>query len=230
MKTTFDSRTNADWLDLAGRRVLIAGAGGVGAACALGFARAGCRTLVVDRDAAALDELTADAEFSASGGQTLVADLSLPGSGERAVAAAVELFGGLDVLLHCVGINDRRPILEIDESDWDRIIATNLSSAFGLARAAGRHMVANLSGRVIVLSSVSGLLAHRNHGAYAASKGGLNQLMRVMAVEWAASGVTVNAIAPGVHGDCVDSRSPGLDGDARRAARTDSRWSIRNGG
>ena len=83
------------------------------------------------------------------------------------------------------------------EDDWDRVLAVNLSTVFGLARAAGRHMVAQGSGRVIAMSSVSGVLAHKFHGAYAASKGGLNQLMRVMAAEWASSGVTVNMIAPG---------------------------------
>ena len=105
--------------------------------------------------------------------------------------------GGLDVLLHAVGINDRRPILDFTEDEWDHIIRVNLSSLFGLAQAAGRHMVEQGYGRVLALSSVSGLLAHHSHGPYAASKGGINQLLRVMAREWASSGVTVNALAPG---------------------------------
>jgi len=176
------------WLGLAGKRVLIAGAGGIGSACALGYADAGATTLVVDRDPRRLEALP---------GKTLEVDLSVPGSGAEIVAAAVDLLGGLDVLLHCVGMNDRRPILDLTEDDWDRVLSTNLSTAFTLAQAAGRHMVGQGRGRIVLLSSVSGLLAHKSHGPYAASKGGLNQMMRVMAAEWAAHGVTVNAVAPG---------------------------------
>ena len=129
--------------------------------------------------------------------ELIQADLTEHGSGERVVAEVVERLGGLDVLLHAVGINDRRPILEFTEDEWDHILRVNLSSVFGLAQAAGRHMVEQGYGRVLALSSVSGLLAHHSHGPYAASKGGINQLLRVMAREWASSGVTVNALAPG---------------------------------
>jgi NAD(P)-dependent dehydrogenase (short-subunit alcohol dehydrogenase family) len=186
-----------DWLGLRGARVLIAGAGGIGAACALGFARAGCDLLVVDRDPSALERLAAHNDLGDAAGQALEADLGTPGGGARVVEAALSRLGGLDVVVHSIGINERRPVLELGEEDWDRVLAVNLSTVFGLAQAAGRHLVAQGSGRVIAMSSVSGSLAHRLHGAYAASKGGMNQLLRVMAAEWAPSGVTVNMIAPG---------------------------------
>jgi NAD(P)-dependent dehydrogenase (short-subunit alcohol dehydrogenase family) len=99
--------------------------------------------------------------------------------------------------LHAVGVNDRRPILEIGEDDWERVLSINLSSAFFLGQAAGASMVRSGGGRVIFISSVAGLLGHANHGPYAATKGGLNQLLRVMAREWAPAGVTVNGVAPG---------------------------------
>jgi gluconate 5-dehydrogenase len=187
---------DSTWLGLRGARVVVAGAGGIGAECIRGFAAAGARVLAVDRDGARL------AEVCGAGGESadvmsLVADLTEPAAGERAIAEAQERLGGVDVLLHAVGVNDRRPVLEFTEADWERVVRTNLFSAFGIAQAAGRAMVAAGSGRVVFLSSVSGLLAHQKHGPYAASKGGLNQLMRVMAAEWAASGVTVNAVAPG---------------------------------
>ncbi len=185
------------WLGLEGARVLIAGAGGIGGACAIAFAAAGARVLVVDRSAEALATLADDAVFAATGGQTIIADLTEHGAGAAVVAAAVERLGGLDVLLHAVGINDRRPILDFSEDEWEQILRVNLFTLFGLAQAAGRHMVAERRGRIIALSSVSGLLAHHSHGPYAASKGGINQLLRVMAREWAPFGVTVNAIAPG---------------------------------
>lgn len=183
------------WLGLGGARVLVVGAGGIGAECALGFAGVGASVSLVDRDQSRLDLLAADPAFA--GLRYQCADLAEPGAGARVVSSAVNQLGGLDVLLHCIGMNDRRPVLDFTEEEWDRVMRTNLSTAFGVAQAAGRHMVAQGAGRIVVLSSVSGLLAHKNHGPYAASKGALNQMMRVMAAEWAADGVTVNAIAPG---------------------------------
>ncbi len=189
-----DDRTGAGWLGLETSRVLVAGAGGIGAACASAFAEAGARVAVVDRSAEALAELAA----SFPGDLVAIqADLTEHGAGARVVGDVLERLGGLDVLLHAVGINDRRPILDFTEDEWDRILQVNLTTLFGLAQAAGRHMVERRSGRVLALSSVSGLLAHHSHGPYAASKGGINQLLRVMAREWAPYGVTVNALAPG---------------------------------
>jgi gluconate 5-dehydrogenase len=188
--------TDATWLGLHGARVLVAGAGGIGGACALAYAQAGASVAVVDRDAVALDGLLSD---QASGVPivALTADLTEHGAGERVVAEAIERLGGLDVLLHAVGINDRRPIFDFTEDEWERVMRVNLFTVFGLAQAAGRHMVEQRHGRILALSSVSGLLAHHSHGPYAASKGGINQLLRVMAREWAPFGVTVNALAPG---------------------------------
>lgn len=189
-----DEGLHSRWLGLDGSRVLVAGAGGIGGACAVAFAEAGARVAVVDRSAAALAELAGSFPGPLV---TIESDLTEHGSGARVVAETVERLGGLDVLLHAVGINDRRPILDFTEDEWERIIRVNLSTLFGLAQAAGRHMVERRSGRVLALSSVSGLLAHHSHGPYAASKGGINQLLRVMAREWAPYGVTVNALAPG---------------------------------
>lgn len=186
-----ESAPDAAWLGLAAARVLVAGAGGIGGACAQAFRAAGATVAVVDRDAVALGR------FADEGYATIQADLTEHGSGARVVDEAAALLGGLDVLLHAVGINDRRPILDFTEEEWERVLRVNLFSLFGLAQAAGRHMVAQRSGRVLALSSVSGLLAHHSHGPYAASKGGINQLLRVMAREWAPYEVTVNALAPG---------------------------------
>lgn len=182
-----------DWLGLAGSRVLIVGAGGIGTDLAGGFVAAGASVVVVDRDRSRLDGVKAMLPTVS----VLQADLLDDGAGARVVAQAIESLGGLDVLVHCVGMNDRRPVLDFTEGEWEHIMRTNLSTAFGVAQAAGRHMVEQKHGHIVVFSSVSGLLAHKNHAPYAASKGGLNQMMRVMAAEWASSGVTVNAVAPG---------------------------------
>jgi NAD(P)-dependent dehydrogenase (short-subunit alcohol dehydrogenase family) len=192
-----DTARDTAWLGLHGSRALIAGAGGIGGACALAYAGAGASVAVVDRDRAALDAIGVGLEAARVPYVLIEADLTEHGAGERVVAQVVEELGGLDIMLHAVGINDRRPILDFTEDEWDHILRVNLSSLFGLAQAAGRHMVEQGHGRVLALSSVSGLLAHHSHGPYAASKGGINQLLRVMAREWASAGVTVNALAPG---------------------------------
>ena len=91
----------------------------------------------------------------------------------------------------------REPVLELGDDDWASTLTLNLSSAYWLGQAVGRLMVDAKYGRMVFVSSVSGLLAHANHAPYAATKGGMNQLLRVMAREWAPFGVTVNAVAPG---------------------------------
>jgi gluconate 5-dehydrogenase len=188
-----------DWLELTGSAVLVAGAGGIGRACAVGYAQRGAAVALVDNSSSRLEAALAEihSKVPAAKACAIEADLTESGCGATVVQEVIEQLGGLDVLLHAVGVNDRRPILDFDTEDWNRILQVNLGSAFAVAQAAGRHMVAQERGRIIMMSSVSGLLAHAKHGPYAASKGGMNQLVRVMAHEWAPHNVTVNAIAPG---------------------------------
>lgn len=180
----------SDWLGLNGQRVLIAGAGGIGSALSAAFADANAKVVVADVNPAGLAAL--DPRVTA-----LEVDLSATAGCDDAVERTKAELGGLDILVHAVGVNNRLPILDTTDEDWRRMIDVNLTSAFRLGRAAGREMVKAGYGRQVYCSSVSGLLAHPDHGPYAASKGGLNQLIRVMAREWAAAGVTVNAVAPG---------------------------------
>lgn len=179
-----------DWLGMADQRVLVAGAGGIGGACAVAFADAGARVVTADVSQERLSVL--DPRITG-----VAADLTTTAGCAAAIAAVEAELGGVDVLVHAVGVNLRVPILEVKDTDWQRIIDVNLTSAFLLGKAAGRLMVDAGYGRQVYCSSVSGLLAHPDHGPYAASKGGLDQLIRVMAREWASSGVTVNAIGPG---------------------------------
>jgi len=172
----------SDWLGLAGLRVVVAGgAGTFGAALCDGFRAAGAEVVVID----------------VQPGDHVQADLSDPGEARAAIAEAAERLGGLDVFVHSVGINRRKPIEEYDDDDWDDIVSINLSSAFYTAQAALPRMRAQRHGRIVFFSSVAGRSGHKNHGPYAATKGAINQLMRVMAHEHAADGVTVNAVAPG---------------------------------
>jgi len=187
----------SDWLGLKGSNVVVAGAGGIGAACVSAFVDAGAKVAVIDRQKEVLDDLVALHQARGQDVVSITADLTDPGAAEAVIAQLSDAWGTVDVLVHCLGVNDRRPILEIEEATWSRLIDINLSTAFRLGSAVGRMMCDAGTGRVIFLSSVAGLLGHKDHGPYAASKGGMNQLMRVMAAEWAALGVTVNAVAPG---------------------------------
>jgi gluconate 5-dehydrogenase len=186
------SASSGDWLGLTERRVLIAGgAGTLGSALVRGFQTAGARVAAADVSAEGL------AALAQGGVATIETDLRDPAACRACVSAARERLDGLDVFVHCVGINDRRPLEDYDDALWDSIIATNLTSAFHTATAAAGAMREQRSGRVIFFSSVAGRSGHKLHGPYAASKGAINQLMRVMAHEYAADNVTVNAVAPG---------------------------------
>jgi gluconate 5-dehydrogenase len=170
------------WLGLEGKRVLVAGgAGSFGAAIVDAFRAQGAQVAVID----------------VQEGEHIRADLRDAEAARGAMRAAAEQLGGIDVFVHSAGINRRKPIEEYSDADWDDIVAINLSSAFYTAQAVLPAMRAQGHGRVVFFSSVAGRSGHRNHGPYAATKGAINQLMRVMAHEHAADGVTVNAVAPG---------------------------------
>ena len=186
-----------DWLTLEGRSALVFGAGGLGGASALSLAARGARVVLVDVNPATLDAVTRAAKEAGLDVTPVVADLRTAQACRAAVDEAVALTGTPQVFLHAVGRNVRKPVLELDDTDWEQTLTLNLSTAYWLGRAVGRLMVGQRYGRMVFVSSVSGLLAHPDHAPYAATKGGMNQLLRVMAREWAPHGVTVNAVAPG---------------------------------
>jgi NAD(P)-dependent dehydrogenase (short-subunit alcohol dehydrogenase family) len=178
-----------DWLGLEGQRVVVAGgAGTIGSALVSGFADAGASVGVID-----LVVSNVDARVSA----TERADLSDGDAARSSLQRVIDQLGGLDGLVHCVGINDRKPIESYTAPEWDRIVGVNLTSAFHLSAHAAVAMREQRRGRIVFFSSVAGRSGHKLHGPYAATKGAINQLMRVIAHEYAAHGVTANAVAPG---------------------------------
>src|SRR5687768_4749368 len=112
-------------LALENRRVLVAGAGGLGGACVAGFAESGARVVVADADGQRLRDLDGELDLAA----VLTADLSRAEERRTAVDKAVATLGGLDVFVHALGVNDRRPLLEFGDDDWARVLTINLSSA-----------------------------------------------------------------------------------------------------
>jgi gluconate 5-dehydrogenase len=176
-------------LGLSGARVVVAGAGGLGRQIASAFAGQDAQVAVIDANAGRPSARRHGHHLA------IAADLTSPSMCADAVAAAVKGLGGMDAAVHAVGINNRRPVLEVD--DWEEILSVNAGSAFYFGQAVGTYLTGQGHGSLIYLSSVAGLLGHPHHAPYAASKGAINQMMRVMAAEWASSGVTVNAVAPG---------------------------------
>lgn len=187
----------SDWLGLAGRKALVLGAGGLGGESALSLARAGVQIVLVDAYGERVESLAEQIRDVGGEAQIRTADLTDGQTCRDVVADAWHALGSFDIYLHAIGRNERRPILDIDDEVWSDLVTLNLSTAYWSGQAAGRRMCAQGHGRMVFVSSVSGLLAHADHAPYAATKGGLNQLMRVMAREWAGVGVTVNAVAPG---------------------------------
>lgn len=186
-----------DWLQLRERACLVVGAGGLGGASATALAMLGARVLLVDVNEENLESVRRATKDAGADVDTLTADLREAQNCRDAVADAGSRLGRIDVFLHAVGRNVRRPMAELGDDDWADTLTLNLSTAYWCGQAVGRVMCAQGYGRMVFMSSVSGLLAHAHHAPYAATKGGLNQLVRVMAREWAPDGVTVNAVAPG---------------------------------
>jgi gluconate 5-dehydrogenase len=186
-----------DWLTLDRRPALVFGAGGLGGASAVSLAVQGALVALVDYSTENLDAVVRAAKDAGGEVKPLVADLRTAAACRAAVSEAVGLVGTPQVFLHAVGRNVRKPVLDLQDDDWLETVSLNLSSAYWLGQAVGRLMVEQRYGRMVFVSSVSGLLAHPAHAPYAATKGGMNQLLRVMAREWAPYGVTVNAVAPG---------------------------------
>jgi len=181
---------------LQGKVALVTGgAQGIGAACVARFAAEGARVLFVDRDAGAGQAL---ARALGDAVAFVPADVTERGSARSAVRATVERFGRLDVLLNNAGITHAASFLELAEEDFDRVLAINLRSYFTFGQAAARQMVEQGEGGAIVnMSSVNAVLAIPDQVPYVVSKGGVNQLTRVMAIGLAEHGIRVNAIGPG---------------------------------
>jgi NAD(P)-dependent dehydrogenase (short-subunit alcohol dehydrogenase family) len=181
--------------DLGGRSAVVIGAGsGIGQASALGLAAFGAHVICADLD---LGRATGTAgSIREGGGAADAVALDMRDTGQ--VAGAVGLAGTPDVLVVTPSVNVRKPILEMSDGEFDRVVELNLKGVFRALREFGRAMAARGSGSIILFSSIRSQVVEPGQGVYAATKAGTVQLARTLAAELGERGVRVNAIAPGV--------------------------------
>ena len=181
--------------DLTGKTALVVGAGsGIGEASAQGLAAFGAEVYAADVKAEAA-EATADA-IKENGGKALAVGLDMLDS--KSVAAVAEGLGTPDVLVSTPSVNVRKPVLDLTDEEFDRIVDLNLKGTFRLCKTFGRGMAERGSGSIIAFSSIRGQVVEPGQGVYAATKSGTVQMLRALAAELGPSGVRANAIAPGV--------------------------------
>ncbi|MQA82704.1 MAG: glucose 1-dehydrogenase [Streptosporangiales bacterium] len=185
--------------DLTGKVAVVTGSSrGLGKAMAWALASQGASVVISGRDLA-VAEATA-AEITAAGGTASATqfDNTERDSCAALVDSAVDRYGRLDILVNNAGTDIIKPAETYDENEWDEVIATNLSGYFHCAQFVARRLIdQGEGGSIVMISSIAGKVGIRGLTAYAASKGGIDQLVRTMAVEWAPHGIRVNAIAPG---------------------------------
>jgi len=185
-----------------GRRALVTGGGkGLGLAISKALAEAGADVVIASRSRDACEAAARDIA-AATGRRTaaLAVDLADSAQAARLVLDAEAAIGPLDILINNAGINIRGASEELTEGDWDAVVDTNLKAPFLLARAVGPAMAKRGWGRIVNLGSILSVIGIAGRAPYAASKAGLLNLTRVLALEWAARGVTVNALCPGPFG------------------------------
>ncbi len=214
--------------DLDGRVALVTGASsGIGREIARALAEAGAAVVLVARRGRELQ--AARDEIVRGGGRaaTLEADLADRAALRRAANESPAAFGAPDILVNAAGINIRKPMLEVSETDWDAVLAINLNAPFLLAQALAPAMIAKGWGRIINIASLQSQRALPQGASYGASKGGVAQLTRAQAEAFSRHGVNANAIAPGFF--ATELTAPVVNDAARWKKMAESTFIGRNG-
>ncbi|NHC35898.1 SDR family NAD(P)-dependent oxidoreductase [Scytonema millei] len=198
----------ADIFSVADKVVCITGSSrGLGKAIARGFADRGAKVVISSWNSEEL-ETTRD-EFRSQGLEVdaVEVDVSKRDRCQQLVNRTIEHYGAIDVLICNAGIDIIKPAEQYEAEEWDKILDINLRGYYFCAQFAAQHMLARGAGSIIMTSSIAGAVGIPGLVPYAASKGGINQMVRTMAVEWAQKGVRVNAVAPGY----IDNRMAGVE-------------------
>lgn len=188
-----------DRFSLHGKRAVVTGGSkGIGAEVAAELAQAGADVAIVGRDRAGLAETAAAVRAEGRICHEIVADLSDAADTLRAAQEALAAFGVVDILVNNAGVAHIQPMLDLSLADWEETQAVNLRAPWLFAKVLVPGMIAQRCGKVVNISSQAGVVGIDGHGAYAASKGGLNTMTKVMASEWGAHNIQVNAVCPTV--------------------------------
>jgi 2-deoxy-D-gluconate 3-dehydrogenase len=191
-----------DWtkrFGLEGKCALVTGATkGIGYETCKVLADAGADIAAVGRDAAGLKDVEAEVKKLGRRCVAISADLATIDGPEKAAKQALEAFGMIDILVNNAGIAMNEPLLDITQHAWDTTLAVNLRAPMLLAKALAPGMIKKKAGKIVNVSSQSGIMALADHGTYGASKGGLNMLTKVMTVEWAKHNIQSNTVCPTV--------------------------------
>lgn len=186
--------------DLTGRVALVTGSSrGIGSALARALADAGATVVLngVNAERLKAAETSLAADYAPGRITSCAFDVTDGDAAARGISWIEDNVGPLDILVNNAGIQHRVPMLDLDVADWERVISTDLTSAFLVGREAARHMIPRGRGKIINICSVQTDLARPTIAPYVAAKGGLRNLTRAMTAEWAASGLQINGIAPG---------------------------------
>jgi NAD(P)-dependent dehydrogenase (short-subunit alcohol dehydrogenase family) len=201
-------------LELGGKTaVVIGGTSGIGLALAKGLALAGANLVPTGRREDLVRKAAEEVRGLGKKSLTQTCDVTDQSSVEKLLKAVVAEFGSVEILVNCAGRTKRRPTLEVSDEEWNGIIDTNLNGTLRACRVFGRHMIERRYGRIINIGSLSSFLGLYEVAAYGASKSAVASLTKSLAVEWATSGICVNALVPGVLR--TDLNAELLDGTAR---------------
>ncbi len=193
--------------------VVIGGTSGIGLALTHGLAQAGANVVPTGRRSEHVRNAAAAVVALGRRSLTETCDVTDNASLERLLNSVCKEFGSVQILVNCAGRTKRMPTLEFPESEWDAILETNLKGTLHACRVFGRHMIERRYGRIINIGSLSSLVGLYEVAAYGASKAAVASLTKTLAIEWATSGVCVNALVPGVLR--TDMNATLLDGTER---------------
>ncbi len=189
--------TNQELFDISGRVALVTGASkGLGKSMALALAGAGADIALFARDADGLKSAKSEIESLGRKAEFFSVDVLNKTQIDEAIEQTLKIFGHVDVLVNNAGVNVRKPVLELSPDEWDLVVDTNLKGYLLMAQGVVPHMLSRGSGKIINMASILGTVALPMQVAYASSKGGVIQMTKVMALEWAKQGLQVNAIGP----------------------------------
>ena len=194
-------------LELKGKvAVVIGGTSGIGRAIAHGFAQAGADVVPTSRRAEQVDVAAREIEELGRRSLRVTSDVSDRESLAHVLAASVEAFGQVDILVNSAGRTKRAPTIDYPEDEWNAIIDTNLTGTLRACQVFGKHMLERESGSIINIASLSTFVALFEVAAYSASKAAVGSLTKSLAIEWSSRGVRVNAIAPGVFRTALNTK------------------------